>query len=516
MEFLMSYGWLLVILVIAGAALYAMGILSPSTYMKTGCVGFEKVHYKDHKFRGTGETGLWTVWSSETERESVFQLRVQNGAGETLRIRGVDVEYPVGVHVTWSERGYDCDYYNTADDTDSGCQEQNVSEAEVTTLSMEDVGRGTLDLRHGTVYRMKVKVTFDAFNALADHSEVAVCSGKIEGGSASTSGSGSGTGSGSSATYAGKWGSTGTGDGQFDSPLYLALDGSGNVHVGDYDNERIQVFDSDGTFLRKWGSQGSGNGEFEGAFGLDVDGNGDVYVADIRNDRVQVFTSAGAFVRTWGAEGSGDGDLNGPTDVVLDGSGNVYVTDRYNNRIQKLTTAGVYVIKWGSSGTGDGQFSLPLGIAVDSSGNVYVVGSTHRVQKFTSDGTFLGWWGKDDQVGTGWHAPGSGRTGGASGTGDGEFSAPWGIHIDTSDRVYVADRGNHRIQVFDTSGTFLGWWGKDDQGGTGWHDPGSGRTGASGSGDGELNGPNDVVVSGNSVAYVVEIGNDRVQKFTIS
>ena len=205
----MSYGWLLVIIVIAGAALYSMGILSPSTYMKKGCVGFERLHYKDHIFRASpGDRGLWTVWSSDTERESVFQLRQQNGAGQTLRLRAVDAEYPVGVHVTWSERGYDCDYYNTAGDTDSGCQEQNVSEAEVTTLSMEDVGRGTLDLRHGTVYRMKVKVTFDAFNALSDHSEVAVCSGKIEGGAASSSGSGTGSGSGS-----GTGSGTGTGTG---------------------------------------------------------------------------------------------------------------------------------------------------------------------------------------------------------------------------------------------------------------------------------------------------------------
>ena len=171
----MSYGWMLVIIVIGGAALYGMGILNPGTYQKKGCVGFEKIHYKDHIFRATPDNvGIWTVWSSETERESVFQLRIQNGAGNTLRLRGVDAEYPVGVHVTWSERGYDCDYYNTADDTDSGCQEQNVSEAEMTTLSIEDVGRGTLDLRHGTIYRMKVKVSFDAFNALADHTEVAI------------------------------------------------------------------------------------------------------------------------------------------------------------------------------------------------------------------------------------------------------------------------------------------------------------------------------------------------------
>ena len=54
------------------------------------------------------------------------------------------------------------------------------SEAEVGTLKMEDVGDGQLDLRYGSVYRMKVKITFDVFNALSGHTETAICSVKIE------------------------------------------------------------------------------------------------------------------------------------------------------------------------------------------------------------------------------------------------------------------------------------------------------------------------------------------------
>ena len=185
LEFLMSYGWLMVIIVIAGAALYGMGILNPSTYRKTGCIGFERLHYRDHLFRATGTTGIWDLTMDNPDaddRDSDFKLRFQNGAGITLRIRDLDVEYPEGVHVTWAERGYNCDYYNTGGDTTSGCFEQNVSEGEIATLSLEDVGAGMLDLRHGQAYRAKVKVSFDAFNALGDHAETAICSGKIEGG----------------------------------------------------------------------------------------------------------------------------------------------------------------------------------------------------------------------------------------------------------------------------------------------------------------------------------------------
>ena len=147
---------------------------------RRGCVGFEKLHYKDHILKATEEKGLWEVLTGKGERESQFQLRVQNGAGETLHIKAMDVEYPEGVHVTWSETGYDCDVFNKPSNVLSGCKLQNVSEAEVTTLKVEDVGRGSVDLRYGSVYRAKVKVTFDVHNALKDHTETAICSGKIE------------------------------------------------------------------------------------------------------------------------------------------------------------------------------------------------------------------------------------------------------------------------------------------------------------------------------------------------
>ena len=57
----------------------------------------------------------------------------------------------------------------------------------------------------------------------------------------------------------------------FFQPEDVAVDGSGNVYVVDTVNYRIQKFDSDGTFLTKWGSKGSGDGEFFGPRGLEVD-----------------------------------------------------------------------------------------------------------------------------------------------------------------------------------------------------------------------------------------------------
>ena len=86
-----------------------------------------------------------------------------------------------------------------------------------------------------------------------------------------------------------KWGTEGDEDGEFDSPVGLAIDGDGNVYVADRENHRIQVFDLQGRFLCKWGTKGDGDGQFNTPEGLVIDGDGNVHVTDFGNGRVQVF-----------------------------------------------------------------------------------------------------------------------------------------------------------------------------------------------------------------------------------
>ncbi|HZO11008.1 MAG TPA: SBBP repeat-containing protein, partial [Nitrososphaeraceae archaeon] len=62
--------------------------------------------------------------------------------------------------------------------------------------------------------------------------------------------------------------------------------------------------------------------------------SGNILVADAGNDRIQLFDSNGTFITKWGTSGAGDGQLDQPTGIATDSSGNVYVVDRYNNRIQ--------------------------------------------------------------------------------------------------------------------------------------------------------------------------------------
>ena len=159
-------------------------------------------------------------------------------------------------------------------------------------------------------------------------------------------------------------------------------------------NDRIQKFGSDGTFISRWGSEGSGDGQFYDPRGIAVDGDGFVYVADVGNDRIQKFGSDGTFISKWGSEGSGDGQFDYPSGIAVDGDGFVYVADWGNHRIQKFGSDGTFISKWGGEGLGDGQFISPRGIAVDGNGFIYVPDFWNRIQKFSSDGTFIATFGR--------------------------------------------------------------------------------------------------------------------------
>jgi DNA-binding beta-propeller fold protein YncE len=93
-----------------------------------------------------------------------------------------------------------------------------------------------------------------------------------------------------------KFGSTGTGDGQFSQMEHIALDKFDNIYVNDPQsgpsgsgNPRVQKFDSNGHFITKWGSYGSGDGQFVDPEHLAIDSDGFVYVTDRHNNNIQVF-----------------------------------------------------------------------------------------------------------------------------------------------------------------------------------------------------------------------------------
>jgi len=78
---------------------------------------------------------------------------------------------------------------------------------------------------------------------------------------------------------------------------------------------------SSGVFVTKWGTEGTGDGQFDEPVGVAVASDGSVYVADAPNGRIQKFTSEGVFVSQWGTKGSGDGEFYRPSGVAVEPDG---------------------------------------------------------------------------------------------------------------------------------------------------------------------------------------------------
>jgi len=100
---------------------------------------------------------------------------------------------------------------------------------------------------------------------------------------------------------------------------------------------------AEGVFFRKWGTYGSGGGEFNFPEGVVVAADGSVYVIDTDNQRIQKFTSEGVLVSKWGSEGWNDGQFYVPVSVAVAYDSSVYLAERGSHRIQKFTSEGVFV-----------------------------------------------------------------------------------------------------------------------------------------------------------------------------
>ena len=210
------------------------------------------------------------------------------------------------------------------------------------------------------------------------------------------------------------------------------------------------------------------------------------------------------------SENTAPGQFINPQGVAVDIAGNIYVVEQgqgspaINHRVQKFDSSGNFTLKFGQLGTGDGQFKFPSGIAVDSLGNIYVAdNNNHRIQKFDSNGVFVGKIGTNGGDGT-------------SGTAAGEFNLPFGVAIDGSDNVYVADTGNHRIQILDSSLGFIKMfgWGVDTGAAAFEVCITTCQAGAAVGNPGGFGGPRGVTVDDSGNIYVADTGVSRIQKFS--
>jgi len=132
--------------------------------------------------------------------------------------------------------------------------------------------------------------------------------------------------------YIGQFTTFGRGDGQLVWPTSVAV-GTDKVFVADEGRQDVQVFDLNGEFLSKWGSKGTGPGQFDRPAGLAVDRDGNVLVSDTLNNRVQKLTADGEYISEWGKFGSGPGEFNNPWGITVSRvTGDVYVMGKNNGQ----------------------------------------------------------------------------------------------------------------------------------------------------------------------------------------
>ena len=195
-----------------------------------------------------------------------------------------------------------------------------------------------------------------------------------------------------------QWGSTSLVEVSPDGETIWAVDRCGeNTCVGHDDLDVVFQFDKDGNMLKRWGA-----GMFVWPHGIDVDDDGNVWIADAR----------------------GEGD-RGHQVIKFSSDGDV---------LMRLGTAGV-------AGRTQSTFDQPNAVLVAPNGDIFV-GDGHpgngnnRIVKFSSDGTYLMEWGE-------------------TGSAPGQFRTPHALAMDSQGLLYVGDRSNRRIQVFEQDGTFV-------------------------------------------------------------
>ena len=161
-------------------------------------------------------------------------------------------------------------------------------------------------------------------------------------------------------------------------PSFMDIGPDGNLYVVNAGTDEILVIDPSGAVVRRWGSAGTGAGQFDflrdaadpysAMGGVAVAPDGSVYVADTANDRVQQFTAAGQFVRQWGGFGPANGQFLEPFDVATGPDGTVAVVDDRRDDIQTFSADGTWLATLGSHGTADGQLSNTGGVDIDKLG----------------------------------------------------------------------------------------------------------------------------------------------------
>jgi len=299
---------------------------------------------------------------------------------------------------------------------------------------------------------------------------------------------------------------------KFSLPQGVAVDASGNIYVADSENGSIRKVTSSGvvTTIAGDGTFGYADGigtaaKFYGPRGIAIDNKDNLYIADTDNNLIRKITPSGVVTTLAGKEGiagfaNGTGQealFDTPIGISVDPSGNIYVADTGNNQIRKVTPSGVVTTLSGSTSAGymDGDVS----VALFNLPFGVTVDASGNVYVADSQNNVIRKISTSGVVST---LAGNTSFGFADGTGTAtKFSFPDGITLDNSGNLYVADRGNNRIRKITPSGVVTTLAGNSREGfmdGTGT--------------DATFGLPVGIAVDNLGYIYIGDQGNHRVRK----
>jgi sugar lactone lactonase YvrE len=312
----------------------------------------------------------------------------------------------------------------------------------------------------------------------------------------------------------------GASDSELNLPSGVTSDASGRIFVSDTYNHRVQVFGALGQFLATVGVTGVGGNDSSHFYyprGLDVGPDGRLLVADGGNSTFMVYMSnhrvmefynlssgiADMILGVTGQAGNDASHLNGPWDVSVDRNGRVGVADTgyyldffptpltYGQRVQiynhlaDMLAADSFGVA-GAAGNDSTHLNWPAGVGLSDNGWTYVADTGNsRVVMFKNDGDHSA-----DLIINAASTPGSGT---------GQLRLPLDVDVDSRGRIYVADSGNHRVEIYSAFGL---------------HEGMIGETGVSLSDEFHLNAPGGIHLGDDGKIYIADTQNNRVMRVT--
>ena len=309
------------------------------------------------------------------------------------------------------------------------------------------------------------------------------------------------------------------------NPYGMIVTSSGNLLILDQQNFCIRQVNTSNIISTLYGaSYGDGNvasNAFLSLTGKAVkDAAGNVYITDYGSSRVRKINTSGIISTiagigaspNYGLGYSGDGgqatnaELNNPFSEAVDAAGNVYISDFGNNRIRKINTSGVISTVAGTSvggysGNGgqatNAELLNPTDVVVDASGNLYISDLNSVVRKVNTSGIISLYAGNTTQ----------GYSGNGGQATNAELNQPYGLGLDASNNLYIADAGNNVIRKVTTGGVISNVAGNTAAGYTG-----NGGSAVSA----EINDPNGVCIDASNNMYIADFNNNVVREVNTS